>query len=47
VLDSLAVIDGFTWSVDTSNPGTIIERSDQPSNPFAVDSPRPVSVATP
>jgi hypothetical protein len=47
VLDSLAVIDGFTWSVDTSNPGTIIERSDQPNNPFAVDSPRPVSVATP
>ena len=45
VLDSLAVIDGFTWSVDTSNPGTVILRTDQPNNPIAVDSTKPVSAA--
>jgi len=45
VLDSLAVIDGFTWSVDTSNPGTVILRTDQPNNPIAVDSTRPVSTS--
>jgi len=26
VLDSLAVIDGFRWSVDASQPGTVIFR---------------------
>jgi hypothetical protein len=40
--DSLAVIDAFTWGVDTSQPGTVIERSDQPNNPHAVDSLRPL-----
>jgi hypothetical protein len=35
--DSLAVIDGFQWSADSSTPGTVIFRSDQPNNPFAVD----------
>ena len=24
ILDSLAVIDGFQWSVDVANPGTVI-----------------------
>jgi len=43
MLDSLAVIDAFTWSADTSQPGTVILRADQPSNPNAVDSTRPVS----
>jgi hypothetical protein len=28
LLDSLAVIDGFTWSVDTSDPGTVIGRNE-------------------
>ena len=42
--DSLAVIDAFTWSVDSSQPGTVILRSDQPTNPAAVDS---VRVPTP
>jgi hypothetical protein len=42
-LDSLAVIDGFTWSVDTSQPGTVIEKADQPTNPLAVDSTKPLS----
>ncbi len=26
-LDSLAVVDAFTWSVDAANPGTVIERT--------------------
>jgi hypothetical protein len=26
VLDSLAVVDGFRWSVDTTQPGTVIFR---------------------
>jgi hypothetical protein len=39
--DSLAVIDGFTWSADSSQPGTVIFRGDQPTNPLAVDSVRP------
>jgi hypothetical protein len=43
-LDSLALIDAFTWSVDSTQPGTIITREDQPNNPFAVDSTRPVSL---
>ena len=43
MLDSLAAIDAFTWSADTSQPGTVILRSDQPNNPNAVDSTRPVS----
>jgi hypothetical protein len=45
VLDSLAVIDGFTWSAEGSNPGTVILRTDQPNNPAAVESTRPVSLA--
>ena len=45
VLDSLAVIDGFLWSAETSDPGTVILRSDEPNNPVAVDSTRPVSLA--
>lgn len=44
LLDSLALIDAFTWSVDSTQPGTVILREDQPNNPFAVDSTRPVSM---
>ncbi len=44
VLDSLALIDGFTWSVDSTQPGTVILREDQPTNPKAVDSTRPASM---
>jgi hypothetical protein len=44
VLDSLAVIDAFTWSADTSDPGTVILRTDQPNNPLAIESTKPVSV---
>jgi hypothetical protein len=44
ILDSLALIDAFTWSVDSTQPGTIILREDQPNNPIAVDSTRPVSL---
>ncbi len=43
-LDSLAAIDAFTWSADTSQPGTVILRADHPDNPHAVDSTRPVSL---
>lgn len=43
-LDSLAVIDGFTWSADTSDPGTVILRADQPNNPVAIDSTTATSV---
>ena len=44
VLDSLALIDAFTWSVDSTQPGTVILREDQPNNPFAVDSTLPLSL---
>ncbi|HEY5928169.1 MAG TPA: choice-of-anchor L domain-containing protein [Kofleriaceae bacterium] len=44
--DSLAIIDGFQWSVDSTQPGTVILRSDQPTNPKALDSTRPVSTAS-
>jgi hypothetical protein len=37
-LDSTALIDGFTWSVDSTQPGTVILRADQPFNTKAVDS---------
>ena len=37
--DSLALVDGFTWSVDSTQPGTVILRSDAPGNPKAVDAP--------
>jgi hypothetical protein len=43
VLDSLAVIDGFTWSVDTSDPGTVIGRN-EPSG-LSADSIESVSLA--
>jgi hypothetical protein len=43
VLDSLALIDGFQWSVDSTEPGTVILRSDQPNNPKAIDSTIPAS----
>jgi hypothetical protein len=36
--DSLAIVDGFQWSVDSTQPGTVILREDQPTNPFAVNS---------
>jgi len=42
-LDSLAVIDGFTWSADPTMPGTVILRSDEPTSPIAVDSTKPIS----
>jgi hypothetical protein len=41
--DSLALIDGFAWSVDSTQPGTVILRSDQPNNPKAVDNTLPLS----
>ncbi len=44
--DSLAIVDGFQWSVDSTQPGTVILREDQPTNPKAIDSTRPVSPAT-
>ncbi len=44
LLDSLAIVDGFQWSVDSTQPGTVILRADQPNNPFAVESTRPVLV---
>jgi hypothetical protein len=44
ILDSIAAIDGFTWSVDTTDPGTVILRTDQPNNPAAVESTKPVSL---
>lgn len=43
--DSLALVDGFTWSVDSTQPGTVILRSDSPNNPKAVDSPFTSSAA--
>lgn len=40
--DSLALVDGFAWSVDSTQPGTVILRSDQPNNPKAVDNTLPL-----
>ena len=37
--DSLAVIDGFQWSADSSTPGTVIFKADNPNSPYAVDGP--------
>ena len=37
--DSLAIVDGFQWSVDSTEPGTIILKEDQPYSPAAVDRP--------
>lgn len=45
LLDSLAIVDAFEWSVDSTQPGTVILREDQPDNPFAVESTRPASFA--
>jgi hypothetical protein len=42
--DSLALIDGFQWSVESTQPGTVILKGDQPFNPKAVDSTAPRSV---
>lgn len=47
MLDSLAAIDAFTWSTDTSQPGTVILRADQPNNPHAVDTTKPFSLVSP
>ncbi len=44
--DSLAIVDGFQWSVDSTQPGTVILRSDQPTNPVAVESTAPVSTSS-
>jgi hypothetical protein len=41
--DSLAIVDGFQWSVDSTQPGTVILKGDQPTNPKAVDSTLPAS----
>jgi hypothetical protein len=41
--DSLVIVDGFQWSVDSTQPGTVILREDQPTNPKAVDSTLPAS----
>jgi hypothetical protein len=41
--DSLALIDGFQWSVDSTQPGTVILKSDEPRSHAAVDSTKPVS----
>jgi hypothetical protein len=43
--DSLAIVDGFQWSVDSTQPGTVILRADQPTNPKAVDSTLPLLYA--
>jgi hypothetical protein len=43
--DSLAIVDGFQWSVDSTQPGTVILREDHAGNPFAVDNTLPVSRA--
>ena len=40
--DSLAIIDGFQWSVDSTQPGTVILKGDQPGRPGAVDSTAPL-----
>jgi hypothetical protein len=40
--DSLAIVDGFQWSVDSTQPGTVILREDQPTNPKAVDTTLPL-----
>jgi len=37
-LDSLSIVDGFQWSVDSTQPGTVILKEDQPWNPKAVAS---------
>ena len=39
----LAIVDGFSWSVDSTQPGTVILREDQPNSPKAVDSTLPAS----
>ncbi len=44
-LDSTALIDGFTWSVDSTQPGTVILRADSPENPMAVEAPFTSSAA--
>jgi len=41
--DSLVIVDGFQWSVDSTQPGTVILREDQPTNPKAVDSTLPAT----
>jgi len=41
--DSLAIVDGFQWSVESTQPGTVILRADQPFSPVAVESTRPAS----
>jgi hypothetical protein len=41
--DSLSIIDGFQWSVDSTQPGTVILREDQPNNPKAIESTLPAS----
>lgn len=43
--DSLALVDGFQWSVDSTQPGTVILRADQPINPRFVASPLTSSAA--
>jgi hypothetical protein len=40
--DSLAIVDGFQWSVDSTQPGTVILRADQPTNPVAVETTAPL-----
>ena len=41
--DSLALVDGFQWSVDSTQPGTVILKSDQPKSPAAVETTLPAS----
>jgi hypothetical protein len=38
ILDSLAVIDNFKWSADSSDPGTVIQRT-APGSSFHLTSP--------
>ncbi len=40
--DSLAIVDGFQWSVDSTQPGTVILRSDEPLSKAAVENTRPL-----
>ena len=42
LLDSLSIVDGFQWSVDSTQPGTVILKADQPWNPKAVASTKPL-----
>jgi hypothetical protein len=35
--DSLALVDAFQWSIESTQPGTVILREDQPGSPLATE----------